>query len=261
MLRGQGSLKELLGQNVVSASYARKKRLKAAADASAAAAAEPAAKRRAGPASSKSAPAGTEAAADAAARLFAKAQRNATKPDPQASDLTTVRPDAADAATPRHVDGDGLPETVRTDSGRSGSVALATDRRPASERSRAGAGGSTPICCPICSRALSESSGAINSHIGAVAQCCHIHLPMRLATCLMHNETSLSMSWLSWQQRPRACCRPLPGKISISQARQAAHSHGAVRLRQRSSGKALPGYAERQCSAAAGGPAQHQRTT
>lgn len=168
MLRGQGSLKELLGQSVVASSYARRKRLKAEADAAAAATARPTASKRAKPSSSKSAPAGTDAAADAAAKMFSRAKNAVKAESQQALDLARVRPDPPDAATPRRLDWDS--SGIKPEA----NVPAQPGRTPGQEPEDAGddrGEGSTLVCCPLCSRALSGSSDlAINSHIGEF--CC-----------------------------------------------------------------------------------------
>jgi hypothetical protein len=169
MLRGQGSLKELLGQSVVASSYARRKRLKAEADAAAAATAGPTTSKRARPSSSKSAPAGTDAAADAAAKLFARAKTAVKAENQQALDLGRVRPDPPDAATPRSLHGDSSGVTPNPDI-----PANPGELTPGQERAEAGGGrgeGSTLVYCPLCSRALSGGSDiAINSHIGELGR-------------------------------------------------------------------------------------------
>lgn len=188
MLRGQGSLKELLGQSVVASSYARKKRLKAEADAAAAANAQPTASKRAKPSSSRSAPAGTDAAANAAAKMFAKAKSAVKAEQQQASDLTRVRSDPPDLATPRNLRAslsDAAPDTS-TPATSGPSTAMATGRRGSA--GGVAAPGSTPICCPLCSRTLSGSSdSAINSHIGEACSglshdCMCIGPPVRTVT-------------------------------------------------------------------------------
>lgn len=222
MLRGQGSLKELLGQSVVASSYARKKRLKAEADAAAAAAAQPAERtaKRARPASSKAAPPGTDAAADAAAKLFAKAKTAASALQQQASDLARVRPDPPDAATPLHLDSNGAAAGINTpaDRSRSGADASAAGQQPGSARGAAGAG-STPICCPICSRALSESSDAINSHIGELCSA--------LSNKGMQPRSRPAWPACCMQQSPMSMTNPLTADHCL------ARSASAKRVKQR----------------------------
>ena len=171
MLRGQGSLKELLGQSVVASSYARKKRLKAEADAAAAATAQPTASKRAKPSSSRSAPAGTDAAANAAAKMFAKAKSAVKAGQQQTSDLTRVRSDPPDLATPRNLHAsltNAAPGTSTPATGPHDASALGQRLDSAGGTS---APGTTPVCCPLCSRTLSGSSdSAINSHIGECLQ-------------------------------------------------------------------------------------------